>query len=192
MSKKEERTSLGPLIRKHRLKRSLSLRELAVRCGVTASFLSQVENSKCQISVNSLRDVATALEVPIHSLLYGEDQDTKQDPGNKEIFFVSQDSSPTIHLPERNILSQLRTPNLGEGLEVLYSKGYRSSGNTARRLNISKQEVIFITSGQVRVILEQKEYILQAHDSIYFRDLELEVFECISEEASWLSIIARS
>jgi transcriptional regulator with XRE-family HTH domain len=188
---KTSTTSIGPLIRQHRKAERLSLRELADKTGLSASFLSQVETSKCQLSVQSLQQIAAVLKVPIHQLLYGADeQESQGEEQQKEIFFVSGGNCPSIFLPERNVISQLRTPNLGRGLEVLCSTGYRSSGNTARTLHVQKQEVIYLISGQVRIVIEEREHLLREGDSLYFRDLELQVFECLSETATWLSIIS--
>lgn len=58
---------IGLRLRKHRRKAGLSLRELARRAELTASFLSQVERGQTNISLDSLRRLGEALNV---SFLY--------------------------------------------------------------------------------------------------------------------------
>lgn len=186
---------IGALIRKHRENSHISLRELARRTSLSASFLSQVETGKCKLSIASLQLIADVLEVPIHQLLYGIQPalDSRlPEERQQEVFFVTDNNCPTIRLPDRNMISQLRTPNLGRGLEVLCSTGYKTSGNTAKTLNILKREVIYLLSGCVRIVVDEQEYVLKEGDSLYFSALELQVFECISDRASWLSIIAHN
>ena len=60
---------IGGKLRERRKEQGLSLRELGEKAGVTASFLSQVENDQVSPSLNSLQSIATALGVPMFSLL---------------------------------------------------------------------------------------------------------------------------
>ena len=60
---------IGIQVRGRRNELGLSLRDLGKRTGLTASFLSQVENDQVSPSLNSLQRIATALNVPMFSLL---------------------------------------------------------------------------------------------------------------------------
>jgi transcriptional regulator with XRE-family HTH domain len=60
---------VGERIRQRRKKLGYSLRELGTRAGLTASFLSQIENNQCSPSLASLDRIATALEAPMYVLL---------------------------------------------------------------------------------------------------------------------------
>ncbi len=66
----QDRTSsAGAAVRRHRLLRGLSLRELGVRVGVSAATLSAIENGRTGISVARLSEIATALDVPAGELV---------------------------------------------------------------------------------------------------------------------------
>ena len=185
--------SIGEILRLQRKRHNITIRELASRTKLTSSFISQVEHGKSQPSLQSMFAIAQALELPIQELLYGSGP---QEPSSEsirpepQVYMVKAAQSPAIHLADRNVTSQLRTPNMGKDLEVLFSTGFRNSGNTARQLNIDKKEVIFVVCGTVRVGIGGKSYILNAQDSIYFFGAELDEFRCETETASWLSIIA--
>jgi DNA-binding XRE family transcriptional regulator/quercetin dioxygenase-like cupin family protein len=60
--------SLGARIRAERLRRDVSVRELARRVGVSASLISQIETEKSQPSVSTLYGITTALGISIESV----------------------------------------------------------------------------------------------------------------------------
>jgi transcriptional regulator with XRE-family HTH domain len=189
----ENTHSIGEILKLQRKRHNLTIRELASRTQLTSSFISQVEHGKSQPSLQSMFTIAQALQLPIQELLYGsspKEPSTENARFESQVYMVQSALSPAIHLPDRNVTSQLRTPNMGKDLEVLFSTGFRDSGNTARQLNINKKEVIFVVCGTVHVSIGKKSYVLNAQDSIYFHGEELEEFRCETETASWLSIIA--
>jgi AcrR family transcriptional regulator/transcriptional regulator with XRE-family HTH domain len=65
------RRSLGEAVRRHRLTRGLSLRELARRISVSAATMSAVENGKTPVSVDRLQRIGAVLQVPVASLVGG-------------------------------------------------------------------------------------------------------------------------
>ena len=67
---------VGERIRQRRNELGYSLRELGSATNLTASFLSQVENDQCSLSLASLQRIATALEVPMFAFLNGAHQPT--------------------------------------------------------------------------------------------------------------------
>jgi DNA-binding XRE family transcriptional regulator/quercetin dioxygenase-like cupin family protein len=69
--------SLGARIRSERLRRGVSVRELARRVGVSASLISQIETEKSQPSVSTLYGITTALGISIESVF--EPPPTAQD-----------------------------------------------------------------------------------------------------------------
>lgn len=59
----EEAAGIGRRIKSRRRELDLSLRDLAGRADLTASFLSQVERGKANVSIDSLRRISEALDV---------------------------------------------------------------------------------------------------------------------------------
>lgn len=68
--------NLGGRLRQARLQADLSLREVARQLGVSASFVSQLENGKSQPSVATLFSMARLLGVSIDQLFDRQDQTT--------------------------------------------------------------------------------------------------------------------
>jgi AcrR family transcriptional regulator len=65
----EKTSSAGEAVRRHRLLRGLSLRELGARVGVSAATLSAIENGHTGLSVQRLREIAAALDVQAGELV---------------------------------------------------------------------------------------------------------------------------
>ncbi|PKL11344.1 MAG: MerR family transcriptional regulator, partial [Spirochaetae bacterium HGW-Spirochaetae-8] len=53
---------IGLRIKKHRLIEGITLKELASRCNVTSSLLSQIEKGKASPSLSTLRKIAVELQ----------------------------------------------------------------------------------------------------------------------------------
>ena len=56
---------VGDRIRRRRLDQGMTLRGLAERIGMTAGYLSRVENQRVTPSLDALQAIATALGVPM-------------------------------------------------------------------------------------------------------------------------------
>lgn len=85
---KAQLEALGALLRAQRLAARLSLRELSERTNVSNAYLSQLERGLHEPSLTVLRAIATALGVPLASLLDRagllERDETEADPAMRE------------------------------------------------------------------------------------------------------------
>ena len=61
--------NIGFRVRYHRQQQQLSLRQLAVRSGLSVSFLSQLERDLTRPSISSLKQIADALDLKVAELL---------------------------------------------------------------------------------------------------------------------------
>jgi anti-sigma regulatory factor (Ser/Thr protein kinase)/DNA-binding Xre family transcriptional regulator len=69
---------MGRKLKQVRRLKGMSLRQLAKRVDVSASFLSQVEQGKCQPSLESLSKLSAALDVTVDYLLREEQKTVKE------------------------------------------------------------------------------------------------------------------
>jgi len=60
---------IGQKIKERRQELGLSLRDLGAKTGLSASFISQLENDLTEMSINSLQKIALALNVPMFTFL---------------------------------------------------------------------------------------------------------------------------
>ncbi len=176
--------SIGVLIKNRRHQLGFSLRELARITGLTASFLSQVECGRANTSINSLRNIAEALSVP---MLYFLAERAEHSP------VVRADKRLKLILPDSEASYELLMPDIARKMEAICGRIKPGSGNVARPLRESTEEFIFVLSGKLCVELDTGEYLLNPGDSIYFEGFSLKGLSCASgdenEEVHWISVI---
>ena len=62
---------IGSVLQASRGEKKISLRQLAERTGLTASMLSQIERNLVNPSINTLKVIAAALEIPMYKFFMG-------------------------------------------------------------------------------------------------------------------------
>jgi len=170
--KPNETNIVGERIRERRRELGLSLRALAEKTGLTASFLSLVERGRNTPSLDSLRRITVALDVP----LFYFNQTNGQNP------VVRKDTRIKITFPPGDLTSELLVPNLRNRLEMFISRVHPSAGNIARPTQHHSDECIYLMEGRLKVCLQDGEYILEAGDSIYFYGSTVRGIYALGEE----------
>lgn len=164
---------LGVKIKSKRNEMRLSLRALAEKVGVTASFLSQIERNLTKPSLDTLRKIALVLDIPAFKLLH-----------------ESKNDNPVVRKTERekysfsNLLAtyEVLTPDLNKQMQVFIARMEPSELNFASNLGRETEECIFMLEGKLKVQLEDKIYILEPGDSIYFEGKSLRFLQSVGEE----------
>lgn len=171
---------VGRRIRQRRKERRLSLRELAEQSDLTASFLSLVERGHNTPSLDSLRRIAAALDVPIFYFT----EINSRDP------VVRRNERIKVTFPPGDLTVELLVPNLRSHLEVFISRVHPSAGNIARPTVHSSDECIYLMEGRLKVSLQDGEYTLEAGDSISFNGITLrEICALDDQEAVFIAAI---
>jgi transcriptional regulator with XRE-family HTH domain len=150
---------LGHRLRTRRQELGLSLRELAQRVGLTASFLSQIERDLASPSIESLRKISDALEVPIFHFLV---EPEVRSP------VVRRDERAQLVLPDSNLTYQLMTPDLNRHMEVFLAEKEPGEEKITIPLRQETEEFIYILQGQLEIELGEEVYLLGPGDSAYF------------------------
>ncbi len=190
MAEAQGSSSIALRIKGRRQEIGLSLRELARRTGLTASFLSQVERGQTNTSIDSLRRIATALGVPILHLLSDSQADSAKPTGPKHNPVVRANHRSRLSLPDSHVTYELLTPDLARKMEVFIGRLMPGKENVARPLREPTEECIYVLSGALCVGLDTDEYILYSGDTTYFEGALLRKLACASnEEVVWISII---
>ncbi len=164
---------VGERIRQRRKELGYSLRALGARTNLTASFLSQVENSQCFPSLSSLQRIAIALEVPMFAFLDG-----------------AQPPSPVIRAHERprldtcdaEICYELLTRNLGGQMVAVQIRIQPGGQRIAERLSKPTDEVMYVLCGQLSITIEDEIYVLNPGDSIGYQGRSLREFAAAGDE----------
>ncbi len=151
---------IGQRIRARRNQLGLSLRELAERVDLTASFLSQVERDLTSPSIESLNRISQALQVPVFHFL--------MEPNGK-CPVVRRDRRVRLNLPDSNLTYQLLTPDLNRKMEVFLAEREPGQEKITVPLGQETEEFIYVLQGQLEIQLGDEVYLLGPGDTVYFK-----------------------
>ncbi|MEI8131310.1 MAG: helix-turn-helix domain-containing protein [Leptolinea sp.] len=202
------RPTIGSRIKEKRLEVGFSIRELAKHAALTASFISQVENEKANVSLDSLRRLSDALGVQMLYFLSEPEsviEDIRIDqpqislesmPKIDQLFdrtspHIKKDMRAKLFFPDSGITYELLTSRLNHKMEAFIGEMAPGAENIAGRLNISTEEFVFCLSGVLKIGINDQYYFLEAGDSIYFEGINLTCMASGSdtEATTWLSVI---
>ncbi len=150
---------LDKRIRATRTKKKMSLKTLAEKTGLTASFLSQVERGLAEPSINSLRQIAKALDVPIFYFLMDEEESNP---------VVRKTERKILKLPKSNLSYELLSPDLNRKMEVMIGRLGVGASSVDGFSTHPGEECIYIIQGSMKVVIGEAEYMLEEEDSIYY------------------------
>lgn len=154
---------IGAKIRHVRKAKGMSLKDLAEKAGFTSSFLSQVETSKVNPTIDSLKRIARALEVPIVTFFEGSSPDRSR--------VVRSRDRKRLRLPSSTAMFELLTPDLNRSVEVLLLRLGPDEVTSNGLVSHISEEVLLVLEGKVKVNIESVEELLGDGDSIYIDSL---------------------
>lgn len=150
-------STIGEGIRRERLRRGLTLAQLAAQVNLTVSALSQIERGASDPSISSLRRIAQAFDVPMFQFLVGTVQ--------REIV-VRRDRRIRLTFPDRELEYELVSADTSGEFEVL-SLALAPRGTTSRSANShASEECAVVLKGRVIAEVAGQPYELDAGDSI--------------------------
>jgi transcriptional regulator with XRE-family HTH domain len=154
------RVKLGTRLRQTRERARLSTRDLAARAGVSAGFISQLENGKCGVSVGALKRISAAVGLSVADLLSDE----------------APVARPVLRAHERPVFSTdvglhkvlLSRPPIQQ-LEV-YEGTFEVGGSTGPEAyaHDNAQELFYVLTGHIEVSIASETLILGPRDSVEY------------------------
>ncbi len=156
--------SLGADLRSLRKSRGMTLQELAERTGWSVGWISQVERDISHPSIEDLKGLAQALDVPL-SLFFGETPAVPEEEG----YVVRADARRRIGSREDGLTEELLSPDLTDDFEVFQST-FAPRSKRAHFTRRATQEVGYLVSGQLRLWVGAREFDLNPGDSFRIRN----------------------
>lgn len=154
-----ESARLGARIRSIRIKRKMSVTELGRRVGVSKSLISQIERGVANPSISVLRSIASALDVPVFTLM-AEDV-----PGDA---LVRRDKRQRLHVPGSNVVRELLVPDLHRRMILLCATFLPGDVSAAGPASHNGEECVVVLKGQIDVEVNGQGVTLNVGDSLYF------------------------
>jgi len=149
---------LGPLLRRLRTARNLTLRELATSAGVTESFLSQVERGVATPSIASVQRIARGLGLSIADLF------AEVESGG---LVVRAAERRRIQYPGLGAVDEFLTRGKGGRLQVIMSI-VEPGGGTGDEpyTHESDEEVLIVLEGELDLWVGDEHFHLEEGDAV--------------------------
>jgi transcriptional regulator with XRE-family HTH domain len=171
---------VGPRLRELRVGRRLTLKEVAVRAGVTEGFLSQVERGRASPSLKTLQAVAKAL-----GLEPGDIFDTS---GRELPHLVRHGSRGAL---EVGAISKYRiSPTSVTCVEVIGATFQPGASAGDPYTHGDSDEVFLVVSGRVVAEVDGKQFEMDAGDSLCYRSSMFHTFRALEEVSEVLWVIS--
>lgn len=157
--------SLGRKLAALRAERHLTLREVALGCGLAESFLSKLERDKVNISVGNLGKIAGFYHVPIG---YFFEASSARSHG------IVTRAAEYPHLTRTNPAVQIQVllPH-HHSLDAVLVETPPNESESSHHMPCSGEEFTYVIRGKLRYWVANEEYLLETGDTISHRsDLE--------------------
>jgi transcriptional regulator with XRE-family HTH domain len=149
--------TIGEGIRRERLRRGLTLAQLATQVNLTVSALSQIERGASDPSLNSLRRIAQAFDVPMFQFLVGT---TTRD------IVVRHDKRIRLTFPNRELEYRLVSADTSGEFEVLSLTIAPGSTTSLHATPHASEECTVVIRGRIVAEVAGQLYELSVGDSI--------------------------
>jgi len=150
--------ALGGRIRAARVGRDLSVAELATSAGVSKSLVSQIERGIAAPSIDTVRRLASALQVPVFSLFLEE-------PDNGMV--VRRDHRRVVRYPGTAATREVLSPSLN-GRMVLLWVTFPPGEDGREPVRHVGEECVVVVRGTLQVDIGDQQVTLECGDSMTF------------------------
>ena len=150
---------LGRKIRDLRLRRGLTVQQLAEATGLSKGFVSQVENSRTSPSLATLQDLAKSLETSVAYLVVEEDQVP---------YVVRHAERPHMNVGGSASRVEVMSAQPRRNLELLSAELPPGVSVSDKRHFHHGEEVVLCVEGRVSLACGEHVVLLEAGDSCHF------------------------
>ncbi|MGL5712593.1 MAG: helix-turn-helix domain-containing protein [Paraclostridium sp.] len=150
---------VGEKIASIRKQKDLSIRDLAKLADVTPSLLSQLERGLSNPSLNTIKAISKALDVPLFTFFM-------EDVDNKELIVRKDNRKKVIFPNNNNVIFEMLSPESVNSVEFAIVKLVPNSSSSDYLMSHKSQELAYVLSGKVRLYLDDDIFILEKGDSV--------------------------
>lgn len=164
---------IGSNLKRLRLRRHLSTRELASRSGISHSTIPLIERDKISPTINTLQAILDALGSRLPEFLSGIRE------GGASPFYRADDL-PEIGNPESISYKIIGLDHTYRSIQFL-KETYAIGADSGKMLTHVAQEAGYVISGQIEVTVGQAKCVLGKGDGYYFDSREFHRFRNVGE-----------
>ncbi|GIN62186.1 MerR family transcriptional regulator [Robertmurraya siralis] len=151
-----ENINIGNKVKKYREEKGLSSRKLAKTAEITPSMLSQIERGLANPSIQTLKILAKALDVPTFSFLL-------EDTPTADLVVRSKQRKEMI---VDGLTYELISPNFTGTLATAIMNIPPKTVSSEKLLEHKGEEIAYVLEGKIKIYLDREEYILETGDSV--------------------------
>lgn len=158
--------SIGQQVKKLRLSKKMTLKALSEQVGLSTSFLSQFERGNCTIAIDSLINIAHAMDVDVYSILSNA---VPPDPTADRFVLRSYERKNTQIQNLHEIQTNLSADSKGKELyarEITLLPGEQSE--PVKAAPHIGEEFIYVLEGVLTLLLEDRVAHLYPGDTAHF------------------------
>jgi transcriptional regulator with XRE-family HTH domain len=150
---------LGKKIRDLRLRRGMTVQQLAEATGLSKGFISQVENSRTSPSLATLQDLARALETSVAYLVVEEERAPQ---------VVRADARPRLQVGGTASIVEVLSAQPRRNLELIMVELTPGMVSGERRHHHHGEEVVLCLEGRITLTCGEHVLVLEPGDSCHY------------------------
>ncbi|MBN2797194.1 MAG: helix-turn-helix domain-containing protein [Clostridia bacterium] len=153
--------NIGKKISEIRKQKNLTIKDLATQASVTPSMLSQLERGLANPSINTLKTIASALDVPLFTFFIEDNHQAN--------LVVKPSERKQVILPSEGdeiIVYELLSPDLNGDIEMATMTLSPGSHTSKDNFKHAGEEVAYVIRGNVVLFLNENKIELFQGDSV--------------------------
>lgn len=153
--------SIGKTILEHRKSKGYNIREFSRLTGLSTSLLSQIERDLANPSLNALKAIANALNIPLFTLFINEI--------DHSLLILRKEDRKKVHRSDNvHVVSEMLTPEYmkSSNVEMLTMKLEAHSQPSEEYWMHAQEEIALVLKGNPTIFLDDIPYKLSEGDSV--------------------------
>ena len=152
--------NVGMTIKNIRKSKKLLLKEVASKCGISSSMLSQIEKGNANPSLNTIKSIAQVLEVPLFKFFIDSDKE-------KYEFHLLKKNERKI-ISTEYVTYELLSPDVETNIECMQMTLIGKNAETSvKPMSHKGEEIAVLLDGKVKLTIGKFSVILSSGDSIH-------------------------
>lgn len=157
--------NIGTAIKNIRKEKKMLLKDVANKCNISSSMLSQIEKGNANPSLNTIKTIANILEVPLFKFF------VEPENKNEDIFILKKENRKII--TTKNITYELISPEANTSIEfmkMIFSK--KNAETSINPIPHKGEEVALVLKGKVLITIENSSKEMFEGDSVHIPPLK--------------------
>ncbi|RGY65155.1 cupin domain-containing protein [Fusobacterium ulcerans] len=151
----DKEINVGAIIKRIRIEKGLLLKDVAEKCEISSSMLSQIEKGNANPSLNTIKSIAQALEIPLFK------------------FFIEPEKEDRKIINTKKVRYELLSPEGPTNIECMKMIFTEKNAETSIEPMAHKgEEIALLLSGKVKITIGNQSCEMEPGDSVYIPALK--------------------